>query len=120
MMFFEMDEGEVSLADIKRIAKHLLDKKYVLSHITPEQYQALAYIITPTLAPDHNEAAIRECWQHLFDSFSIKDSKDNVLKFYQDKQTGRIYFGDEAGWKEAQIFEHNEKNFTQLKYCRGL
>lgn len=49
-MFFEANEGNLTLDNIKRIAKHLLNNKYVLSYIMPEQYQELAYIITPTLA----------------------------------------------------------------------
>lgn len=114
-MFFRVDEGDVTLSDIKRIAKHLLDNKYVFSQLTPEQYQELAYIITPTLASDQNEPAICEHWQHLFATFSITNSKGKPLKFYQNDETGHIYFGDEAGWKEGQIFEQHEINSSLLK-----
>ncbi|MFW2177278.1 MULTISPECIES: hypothetical protein [unclassified Moraxella] len=119
MIFLELDDGDVTLVDIKRIAKNLVDNKYVLKHMTPEQYEEVAYILTPTLASDQNEDNIRKRWEHILATFSMADSKGNMMRFYQDPQHGRIYFGDEEGWKEAQNFIHRE-NDNELKMPKGL
>lgn len=115
MMFFKLDEGDVTLSDIKRIAQGLIDNKWVFKHLTPEQYADLAYILTPTMAADRNEANIRERWAHVLTNFTINDAQGRPMRFYLDDKIGRIYFGDAEGWKEAQAFVHNELNPDNLK-----
>lgn len=102
MMFFELDEGGTTLQDATRITQGLLHNKYVLSQLTPEQYADLAYIVTPTLASDHNETNILQRWQKVLAEFSINDAHGKMMRFYQDGK--RLFFGDEEGWKEAQEF----------------
>ena len=101
MMFFELDDG-TTLQDATRITQRLLHNKYVLSQLTPEQYADLAYIVTPTLASDHNETNILQRWQKVLAEFSINDAHGKMMRFYQDGK--RLFFGDEEGWKEAQEF----------------
>lgn len=114
MMFFELEEGNITLNDMKRIVNGLLSHKSVLKQLTPEQYQQLAYIITPTLAADHNEDNIRKHWQQLVENFTIQG--DNApMRFYHDDKLGRLYFGDAAGWQAAQDFEARELDPSLLK-----
>lgn len=120
MMFFELDEGNVTLHDIKRIVKGLLDNKAVFKQLTPEQYEDLAYIMTPTLAADQNEANIRSRWQKVLDTFEIKGEAGQPMRFYRDERLGRLYFGDEAGWQEAQAFEQRELDPSLLKKQHAL
>lgn len=120
MMFFELDKDGVTLADMKRIAKGLLANKAVLKQLTPEQYEELAYITTPTLAADQNEDNIRTRWQMVLDTFEIKGESNQPLRFYHDEKMGRLYFGDEAGWQEAQGFEQRELDPSLLKHHQGL
>ena len=120
MMFFELDEGNVTLDDMKRIVNGLLSHKSILKQLTPEQYNDLAYIITPTLAADQNEDNIRQRWQHLITTFCIKGDKAQPMRFYQDEKNGRLYFGDDEGIKEAQAFSDRELDPSLLKKHQGL
>ena len=81
MMFLELHEGTIGLDDMKRIVHKLLENKAVFRQLSPELYSDLAYIITPTLASDHNEANIR-------------------AKFREVKTAGRrlAYFRKTGGW----------------------
>lgn len=115
MMFFELDQGNVTLSDMKRIVNGLLAHKSVLKQLTPEQYQELAYIITPTLAIDQNEANIRAKFQQILQHFVIQGDKGQPMRFYCDDKFKRLYFGDAEGWQQAQDFAAREIDANLLK-----
>jgi hypothetical protein len=115
MMFLELHEGTIGLDDMKRIVHKLLENKAVFRQLSPELYNDLAYIITPTLASDHNEANIRAKFREVVQNFVIQGDSGQPMRFYRDEQFNRLYFGDEAGWKEAQGFEAREMDASLLQ-----
>ncbi|MGD4318076.1 hypothetical protein QT621_26725 [Xanthomonas citri pv. citri] len=81
MMFLELHEGTIGLDDIKRIVHKLLENKAVFRQLSPQLYNDLAYIITPTLASDHNEANIRAKFHEVVQNFVIQGDSGQPMRF---------------------------------------
>lgn len=45
----------------------------------------------------------------------IQGDNGQPMRFYRDEQFNRLYFGDEAGWREAQGFEAREMDASLLQ-----
>ena len=115
MMFLELHEGTIGLDDMKRIVHKLLENKAVFRQLSPELYNDLAYIITPTLASDHNEANIRAKFCEVVQNFVIQGDSGQPMRFYRDEQFNRLYFEKEKSWKEAQGYEAREMDASLLQ-----
>lgn len=106
MFFVELDDADVTLADIKRIAQHIADDyEHLVGQLTEAELEDLSFILKPTLEADHNEFEIRQRWKKFFDEFVLKNDEGMPMKFFYGED-GHLYFGDKDGMAMANKLSH--------------
>ncbi len=107
MFFVEVDEGKLTLDDIKRIAQHIADDyEHLVNQLTEEDLVDLSFILKPTLRADHNEDEIRKRWQKFVNEFVLHNEHGKPMKFFHGAD-GHLYFGDKEGMEMAKNLSHN-------------
>ncbi len=107
MFFVELDDDGISIADIKRIAKHIAtDYKRVIKQLTTHDAELLSFILKPTLEKDHAEDEIRKHWNQFIREFSLTNEEGNKMRFFYGEDR-HLYFGDKEGIETAKNLSHN-------------
>lgn len=97
MFFVELDEGDVTLDDIQRICRHIVEHKELIPLMTQQQADDLSYILAPSMASDRDETAKCEHWRQLLREFEVRGMQGQPIRFYREPRTQRLYLADAAG-----------------------
>lgn len=107
MFFVELDDDGISLADIKRIAHHIVeDHKNLINQLDQKELDDLSFMLKPTLEADHNADEIYAHWEKFVDEFVVNDEYGNPMKFFTGDD-GHLYFGDKAGMAMSKKLNKN-------------
>ena len=118
MLFIELDEGDDTLDDIKRICRHIAEHRELIYLMSDSQADDLSVILAPTLHADQDEDSKRAHWQRLLAEFEMKDAKGEPIRFYREPTTKRLYFANQKGIEviakqieaEQRTAGHHESN----------
>lgn len=119
MFFIELDEGNETLADIRRICQHLVEHRELLRLMTQQQLDDLSVILAPTLHRDQDEAQKRQYWQDLLKNFVVYDDHNQPIRFYREPKTQRLYLANPAGLASLPSFVEHELHPESLHHYRN-
>ncbi len=107
MFFVELDDDGISIADIKRIAQHIVDDyEDLIKRLTGRDKELLSFILKPTLEADHNEEEIRKYWNQFISEFTLMNEHGEPMTFFYSENK-HLYFGDQKGIEMVESLSDN-------------
>lgn len=113
MLFIKLPHDDSTLEGIEQICQTLIQHPKILENLDQKTLDDLSAILKPTLAADQNEDEKRQHWQNLLNEFVATDRKGNLLRFYRQADTGKLFFGDQAGFDLANEMAKPKPNHPQ-------
>lgn len=100
MIFIKIDNEE-DFHTAKIVSQHILDWDNKHGQLDEETRAKLAYIVHPTLDRDQHQTEIKKLFKEVQASLDVVSGDNKHLRFHRDAKSGALYFGDDAGFKEA-------------------